>query len=228
MQQSKLRHELKHLVSQGDAIALRRRLAAVAQPDAFAGPDGRYLVRSLYFDNLDDKALREKIDGVNRREKFRIRSYNCDMSLIRLEKKTKVAGLCAKESAVITRAQCEALLRGDREWMLDPGSPLLAELYAKMQYERLRPKTLVDYTREAFVYAPGNVRITLDSRIMTGMHSTDFFARDLPALRADTDGTAILEVKYDGFLPGVIADIVQLSNRQVCAFSKYAVSRIYG
>ena len=79
------RHEWKHEISYSDLLAIRQRLRAVAQADPHA-IDGKYLIRSLYFDNLNDKALREKIDGVNLREKFRIRYYNGDLSLIHLEK----------------------------------------------------------------------------------------------------------------------------------------------
>ena len=84
------RHEWKHAINLADRIAIRQRLRAVAQPDEHAR-DGRYWIRSLYFDNLADKALREKIDGVNRREKFRIRYYNGDVSLLHLEKKSKLS-----------------------------------------------------------------------------------------------------------------------------------------
>lgn len=61
------RHEVKHEISSMDIYILRQRLKAVMMPDSHAR-DGRYKVRSLYFDNLDDKALREKLDGVNIRE----------------------------------------------------------------------------------------------------------------------------------------------------------------
>ena len=83
---AKFRHEWKHLISVSDSITIRQRLSAVAQPDPHA-VDGRYEIRSLYFDNLYDKALREKIDGVGVREKFRIRYYNDNTDLIHLEKK---------------------------------------------------------------------------------------------------------------------------------------------
>ena len=79
------RHEWKHEISFSDLLVIRQRLRAVAEPDPHA-KDGKYLIRSLYFDNRLDKALREKIDGVNMREKFRIRYYNGDTSLIHLEK----------------------------------------------------------------------------------------------------------------------------------------------
>ena len=80
------RHEWKHRINFSDMLALRSRLRAVMERDKHS-IDGKYEVRSLYFDNLEDKALREKIDGVNCREKFRIRYYNGDTGYILLEKK---------------------------------------------------------------------------------------------------------------------------------------------
>ena len=56
-----LRHEWKHLINYGDMIVLRKRLSAVMKTDENA-IDGRYFIRSLYFDNLEDKALLEKLN----------------------------------------------------------------------------------------------------------------------------------------------------------------------
>ena len=95
------RHEWKHPISYGDLLILRQRLGAVMQPDPNA-VGGKYFIRSLYFDTPTDTALRQKLDGVNRREKFRIRYYNHDTSLIHLEKKSKLAGLGNKQSAPLT------------------------------------------------------------------------------------------------------------------------------
>ncbi len=155
------RHEWKIEIAPSDAIAIRQRLRAVAKPDRHA-VGGKYQIRSLYFDNAADKALREKLDGVNMREKFRIRYYNCDPSLIHLEKKSKLNGLCRKVSTELTAAEAQALVDGDSAWMMQSGRPLVQELYVKMHSQGLRPKTIVDYTREPFVYEPGNVRVTLD------------------------------------------------------------------
>ena len=92
------RHEMKHEISYADMLVIRQRMSAVAGQDIHA-IDGKYLVRSLYFDNMDDKALREKIDGVNRREKFRIRYYNHDTSAIYLEKKSKYSAFLGETFA---------------------------------------------------------------------------------------------------------------------------------
>lgn len=220
------RHEWKHEINYADLLVLRQRLKAVMQPDPHA-VGGSYFIRSLYFDNLSDKALREKIDGVNCREKFRIRYYNHDTSLIHLEKKSKWNGLGNKRSAALTAQEAQAIIDGDLEWMLQSGRPLIQELYFKMLSQGLRPKTIVDYTREPFVYAPGNVRVTLDYDIRTGLNCTDFLNPDCVTIPAGS-APIILEVKWDEFLPSVIRDIVQLDGRRTAAFSKYAVCRIYG
>lgn len=223
---SQYRHEWKHEISLSDRLVLRQRLRAVAKPDEHAR-DGRYFIRSLYFDNLADKALREKLDGVDRREKFRIRYYDGDTSLIRLEKKSKRNGLGTKASAPLTAEEAQAIVDGDWDWMPRGGRELVAELYSKMRSQGLRPRTIVDYTREAFVCAPGNVRVTLDYDIRTGLRCTDFLNPDCVTIPAG-DAPAILEVKWDAYLPDIIRDAVQLPSCRSAAFSKYAACRIYG
>jgi hypothetical protein len=220
------RHEWKHEINAGDLVALRQRLRAVARIDSNA-IGGKYFIRSLYFDNLRDKALREKLDGVNRREKFRIRYYNGDASLIHLEKKSKLNGLCGKQSARLTAGQAQQIADGRWDWMMDSSVPLIQELYCKMRSQGLRPRTIVDYTREPFIYGPGNVRVTLDYDIRTGLNCTDFLSPGCITIPAP-QSPIILEVKWNEFLPAVIQDAVQLTGRHSSAFSKYALCRIYG
>ena len=220
------RHEWKHEISRTDLLALRQRLRAVASPDPHA-VDGQYKIRSLYFDNAADKALREKLDGVSRREKFRVRYYNGDTSVIRLEKKSKLGGLGNKQSAGLTAAQAQAIADGRLDWMPDSEEELIRELYVKMRCQGLRPRIIVDYIREPFVFGPGNVRVTLDYDIRAGLRGSDFLDPDCPTIPAG-DAPMILEVKWDHFLPDVIRDAVQLPGRRVTAFSKYAQCRIYG
>lgn len=218
------RHEWKHEISLSDRLAVRARLRAVCQTDEHA-MDGRYVIRSLYFDNLADKALREKLDGVDRREKFRIRYYNGDPSLIHLEKKSKRNGLGSKVMAELTAREAQAIVDGSLGWMPGSGRPLVQELYHKMRAQGLRPRTIVDYTREPFLYAPGNVRVTLDYDIRTGLGCTDFLNPNCVTIPAGEPLT-ILEVKWDAYLPDIIRDAVQLEGRRSSPFSKYAACRI--
>ncbi len=196
------------------------------RPDPHA-KDGKYLIRSLYFDSAADKALREKLDGVNLREKFRIRYYNGDTSVIHLEKKSKRGGLGAKFSAGLSAEEAQRIVDGDLSWMMDSPQPLIRELYCKMRYQGLRPKTIVDYTREPFIFGPGNVRVTFDYDIRTGLSGTDFLDADCVTVPAG-EAPIILEVKWDAYLPDIIRDAVQTPGRRVGAFSKYAQCRVYG
>ena len=222
----KYRHEWKHEINYADLLTLRMRLSAVMKRDEHA-IGGIYRIRSLYFDNLSDKALREKIDGVDIREKFRIRYYNGDTSFIILEKKSKRSGLCSKEHCRITKEEAQNIVDGDIAWMVSSDRPLCRELYSKMLSQGLRPKTIVDYTRDPFVFAPGNVRVTIDYNIRTGAFRTDFLNPDTLTLPAG-DCPIILEVKWDEYLPDIIKDAVTIPGRRVSAFSKYAQCRVYG
>lgn len=219
----KFRHEYKHLINYSELLQLKNRLGAVFEHDGHSGSDGTYYIKSLYFDDYSDKALREKLDGVSKREKFRIRYYDDDLSFIRLEKKTKINGLCNKECAVITAEECKKITEGDTSFLLKSDSELLREFYAKMKYKLLRPKCVVGYRRECFVYSFGNVRVTLDSEISGSNNIKDFLNPDLTLLGLYHN--SVLEVKWDEYLPSLVCDCVQLKNRQSSAFSKYAAVR---
>lgn len=219
----KFRHELKHRVTEFDLIGIRRRLELIATRDKNARSDGFYTIKSLYFDNCYDKALMEKNAGYGKREKFRIRYYNDNTDFIRLEKKSKIGEMCLKNSCRITKECVEKILNGEIGWMKTSGEELICELWAKMQYQLLRPKNIVIYEREAYVYAPGNVRVTIDSDIRGGNDVSRFFCEEDDTLKLFAQ--SILEVKWDEFLPQIINDAVQLSNVRTDNFSKYAATR---
>ena len=220
----KYRHELKHEITTGDMIAIRQRLRAVARPDPHA-VDGKYLRRSLYFDTPTDKALIEKQSGISRRAKFRIRYYNGDKSVIHLEKKCKMGGLGCKLSANLSEEEAQSIVDGNIGWMEGSDNELIKELHSRMVAERLGPKVIVDYTREPFIYGPGNVRVTLDYNIRTGLGNTNFLDVDCITVPA-AHGVCIMEVKWDEFLPEIIRDTVQLPHSRTGSFSKYEACRL--
>ncbi|MDR1704084.1 MAG: polyphosphate polymerase domain-containing protein [Clostridiales bacterium] len=217
------RHEIKLNINAVDCAVLRARLRALAKPDENAMPDGGYIVRSLYFDNFEDKAVFEKLSGMSRREKFRLRYYNGDTGFIRLEKKSKANKLCYKESARISAEDCGALLAGNLEILKRPDNPLLMEFYTTARYQNLRPKALVDYHREAYVYRAGNVRVTFDSNIRVSNSVSGFLNPSLATIPAASG--IILEIKYDGFLPDIFRDVLQIGSRSETEFSKYVAAR---
>lgn len=228
MKQVKFRHELKHYINMSDYLAIRNRLLHIMSSDKNANEKNEYRIRSLYFDNLQDKVLMEKVNGINHREKFRIRFYNNDHSFIRLEKKMKTNDLCAKLSEPISKEECSGLLRGDTAFLRDSDKELFNELYIKMKNQLLKPKTIVDYTREAYIYRIGNVRVTFDKSVRTGIYNRNLFDEDLATVESIDSRYIVLEVKYDEFLPEIVQDVIQTNDRRAAAISKYAAARIYG
>lgn len=223
------RHELKYRIGYAQYIELRNRLRTVMRSDVHTGADGRYLIRSIYFDNYTDKALREKADGVPVREKFRIRYYNDDFSYLTLEKKIKERSLCMKVDAQISERECRALLAGNVGWMREHSSPLVRELYAKMHYQMLRPRVLVSYMREPYIYQAGNVRVTFDSDIRTTLFHRGFLEERVADIdTAEESRDMVLEVKYDAFLPEIIRSLIQINTLRQTAFSKYEACRRFG
>lgn len=222
----KYRHELKQLISAGEAMVLADRLRCVLSHDEHC-EDGAYLISSLYFDDPRDTALKEKINGISRREKFRLRCYNGRTDTVWLEKKSKLSDLCAKQRLALTGAQAQCLLDAGGRYTPQTDSELERELAFKLRLGGLRPKTIADYRREAFVCRAGNVRVTLDSSLRCSLDTKEFLNPGRVMLPARETAT-VLEIKYDEFLPDIVRDLVQLENTRTEAFSKYAACRVYG
>lgn len=225
-QDKTLRNELKYLLGRGEYAALSQRCQAVMHRDPHTGPDGTYRIASLYFDDLGDNALLQNYSGVSHREKFRIRFYNNDLSTLHLEKKVKYGGLGTKYSCPMTAEQLQLLLDGDTGWMMATDLPLMQELYLRMKQDILRPKTIVSYTREPYIYGPGNVRVTFDYDLRSSVRVTDILSGAAPLVPA-YPGRVLMEVKYDHFLPDIIRMILQEGTPRARAFSKYAMCRQY-
>lgn len=223
------RHEYKFQISPQDRQLLLSRLRPLGLEDPHASA-GEYRVYSLYFDDLQDTALRQKLDGVENRDKFRLRYYNGDLSFLRLEKKSKRGNLCQKRSASLPLDQAKAVLAGRPQVLKQCEDPLLMEFYARL-CRGLRPVTLIVYRREPFVYAPGNVRITIDRDIRTGIYARCLDAAQatlVPAAAPENGEPLVLEVKYDAFLPDLIRQAIHLEGRPWTAFSKYVQCRRFG
>lgn len=217
------RHEEKYFISTAAARMLQGRLRAGLRRDGHAGEDGRYFIRSLYFDDYLQSGLLDKVEGVEKREKFRIRFYDMDDRFIRLELKQKIGSLTRKKSAPLTRAQADAILAGDTWPLWDIDDPLLRNFYLKARTRLLRPTVIVDYRREAYVFR--DVRITLDSDLHSGQYRTDLFSPEpytLPVLPSDR---LVLEIKYDDALPYTVRQLLRPLSAARCAISKYELCR---
>lgn len=220
-----IRHELKYLISPIDAHVLARRFSMLFARDRHAGVDGSYVVRSLYFDTPDDLLLRMSKDGMSRREKWRLRTYGDECRVFRLEKKAKCAGASEKSSCQITPDEARAIVSdvGPVPWNFCD-RPVLKEFRHRQVSNLLRPVSVIAYRREAFTYALGNVRLTLDSHVASSTDAQAIINPALPLVPV-APGSVILEVKYDAFIPDIVRHAIETPGAQRVAWSKYVWGR---
>lgn len=221
----KYRHELKFMINRQQYFIIRQRLKSIVEQDTHVGPTGEYHIRSLYFDDINNTALHEKLGGIRDRAKYRIRIYNNSDNLIHFEKKVKFNDYIAKLKEPLTRDMYNSIVSGNFEVLNVPDKPLLRELYYEMRNNLLRPKVIVDYVREPYVCHNGNVRITFDKELQTGLNSTDIFDEALNSIPAIDDKLIILEVKYDEYIPEYIRAALQLEGLNQQSASKYVICR---
>lgn len=219
-----MRHEEKYICSETYLKLLESSIQNFLKPDENQGEDG-YEIRSLYFDTVDDRLYDEGVQGIEKRDKYRIRIYNCNADTIKLEKKTSVRNLKKKVTSLLDREYVERTLVGTGGFVTDfDENSLLLEFAYMQNTELLKPKTIVEYNRKAFVSDLGNIRVTLDRNIRTTAMVEEFFSKDVPMMPILPQGMHLLEVKYDGIFPGYLARVLNFENLERTSFSKYVLS----
>lgn len=221
----KYRVEDKYQLDENSMILLEKRLAVALHTDKNQEDNQGYIVSSLYFDDLMDRHLHDTIDGVAQREKYRIRIYNHSLNTIKLEVKHKKYNRVWKSSRNITIEQMEQLIRG--KCIDDPEKEMHSPitLFNLAIKERgLRPKIIIEYNRKAFLYSAGNVRITFDRDVRASVKE-DLFGTEIDACQLVKPYASVLEVKYDEFLPDVVAQLLEIGNMLQIPYSKYRIGR---
>ena len=217
------RHEFKYLISKRNADILRLRLPHIMERDSHAGPSGRYTIRSLYFDDFSSSALEEKLSGIANREKYRIRYYNYDTSIIKLERKEKHGSLTRKTAAAVSLEEALLLQAVGTKGFIENPDDLVKTFQDKIKNQGLRPRVLVDYDRTPFICRDGNTRITLDENLRTRPYNTDLLASPQAMIPILDNNQVILEVKFDDFLPGHLDAALADIPKAVMAISKFAL-----
>lgn len=225
--QTKYRHELKYQVTDAQIQMLKNRIKGILPLDSHVAKTGSYLIRSLYFDDYEDRCLKENENGTDPREKFRIRIYNGSAEKITLECKRKERGKTHKTSCPLTEAQTRQLMEGKPLPDFGRQPPLLQKLTLQMMTRRLRPVVIVEYERIPYVYKNGNVRITLDTNIASSSAVETFLEPRISGRPVLPVGQQLLEVKYDEYLPDFIYRSLMLPSLRQTAFSKYYICRKY-
>lgn len=224
---NKYRHEYKYLIDSKQMAVLKMRAEGILRRDSHAGPEGSYRIKSLYFDDSTNSCYRENEAGTDPRSKIRIRYYGRNSRSLKLEKKSKVRGMTKKESCILTMEECGLLMRGEIPKISDDFSTEKQMLLTELKIRGLTPRVIVEYQRIPFVAPAGNVRITLDSDIVSSNQVEKFLAESLTRRPVLPTGNSVLEVKFDEFLPSYIKETLFLDSLQWTSFSKYYLCRKY-
>lgn len=220
------RFEWKYLVSGQDYQLLRRLFSSVLNPDAHAGPQGSYPVRSVYFDTPCQSAYHTRNAGLAERRKIRLRLYDPAQEWVKLECKGKRGNAQRKETVRLSRSEAEALLCGDRDFLTHGAVVPLPEQLAHAFLEApLLPVVLVEYDREAYVLPAWNVRVNFDMRMRVTASTLDLFVDCPPYVPLAGSGDIVLEVKHGGTLPTFMLEILSSFDPVRTSFSKYCIAR---
>ncbi len=223
--QPMFRHEIKYLISTAQMKMLQNQINRMLPLDKHAAANGVYNIRSLYFDDYDNRCYYENENGTEPREKFRIRIYNHSANRITLECKRKEHGKIHKSSCPLTTEQTKTLMKGQYLRDIANQPEVLKQLTYRMMTTRMKPVVIVEYDRIPYTYKTGNVRITLDHNMTASTAIDHFLETEIPKRPIMSLGQQLLEVKYDELLPDYIYNNLQLKNLQQTTFSKFYLCR---
>ena len=219
------RHELKYYISNIEYLALVNRLEHILKPDRYSIPKVGYFIRSLYFDSYDDECLYDKQSGNMFRAKYRMRIYDTKTDVVKFEIKNKANNQIFKETAIITKESAIKIINGNYSELLKYNNPILNKIYIKFTNKQYRPKVIIDYMRDAFVFDFFNLRITFDKNLHSNSTDFDIFSNNLHTIPVILEGKQIMEIKYENILPEYIQRTMQLDACERMAISKYALGR---
>jgi hypothetical protein len=194
-------------------------------------PHHRYSVRSIYYDTTGLDFYQEKLSGIKRRKKLRIRAYNQvdKNSVTFLEVKKKNGPTITKiRAGVRYHNLINLLVEKDLEKYIVNGKSAghhiqdAEQFFYYLQLFYLNPTIKVIYERQAFFskFNP-NLRITLDMNLRSSLNVDLENLYEEENLTFALPGKAILEIKLTGELPIWLGKMISLFNLHLQALSKY-------
>lgn len=219
-----LRQEKKFLITLEQFYRLSHELREVLALDSHSDGEG-YLIRSLYFDSLEDRDYEEKEDGVFLRRKIRLRNYGPQTPFAMLEMKQKQGELQKKRSLRMARKDAVRLAAGDYSVLLNYREDFAAECFWAMNQFCYRPKAVITYHRKAFVAKENKIRVTFDHHITGTESCLDIFSDSLLENSILDPWLVVLEVKFNGFLLSYIKDMLRDCSVSETSVSKYCLGR---
>lgn len=219
------RKELKYVISLEKVFRIRNRLSSFLDYDTYSNEEG-YIVRSLYFDSINDKDLFDTLYGLNDKHKIRLRIYSVHDQQVKLEWKRKTGSDSHKVTLLITRENAELMINGDYEFLRSMENDQALSIYHILKREAYSPRTIVEYKRVAYVHPISNIRICFDYQLKASLTPFNFFEENIGVLPILSVDQAVLEVKYDDYLPTLIKEVLSPMDELSQANSKYVQARM--
>lgn len=219
------RQELKYSVNLAETAVLKKRLSVLMKSDAHNGSDG-YMVRSLYFDTLQDSDFEDKVEGHDMRQKIRLRIYDPGAQTAKLELKEKADHFQRKRSLSLSREEAEQMIHADYSFLLRREEKLAHWLYTFLLSRGYRPKCVVEYDRFAYVIDHNDTRVTFDKNLRASESCFDIFDRKLMLYPVSKPNEVTMEVKFNGFLMTYIKNELGICDKMQTSGSKYCRARV--
>jgi len=227
------RYEYKYLVPERLVRAIRSAARTTSRIDKYAGPDGTYRIRSLYFDtpcfDLYLANEREQAD----RFKLRARVYPGKPSPVFLEVKRRVLDVIIKTRAAVPADRWRDVLAGHEAALSGLSSSTRSSalrFLAPYHRHHIRPVLLVEYEREAYISdVDSYARLTLDRKIaVQSREELDLEANpgqwrpiDHVAQTRTAEPVSVLELKFERRPPAWMSALVKNLDLVRFSFSKY-------
>lgn len=221
------RYEYKYIIPNNIAHGLIPYIARHMDYDAYSKGGQTYSVHSVYFDSPERSAFYEKIAGIERRHKYRIRAYSKNLGPddpVFFEVKEKEKDIILKRRFSSTFSQVPEILSQN----LSLDDKTFREWKFAILRRNLTPNILIEYDRLAFVpRSPLDLRITLDQnlRYANMKDVADFSApsRIVEVMKH----SSVLEIKFRHFIPRWTLDLIQKYDLRNDAFSKFCESVMF-
>lgn len=219
-----LREEKKYLITYENYVSSNHYFSKVLHEDEHNNENG-YLIRSLYFDTLNNDDFNNKIDGLELRRKIRLRVYDLKSDIAYLELKQKQGNYQKKNTLKLSKEEALRLINLDYYVLLEKKNKFADEMFMIMSENHYVPKSINQYRRKAYVANENSIRITFDSDIRATETSFDLFNDNLLLNPVFDQNFVVFEVKYNGFLLSYIKDIINSVDRIQTPVSKYCLGR---
>ncbi len=221
------RHEDKYLVAYLQYMRVRQMIAAVMQRDSHAENDRGYTVRSLYYDTVSNRDYHEKEDGVDERQKLRLRTYGSAPSIAKLEIKHRKEGGIFKESVTLSMDEVGKIMAHDPDYSVLESKPAPAanHILWLLQTKGYTPAAIVAYDREAFTLPFYETRVTFDTSIRGGRETGRFLDPSVLLVPVIPSTEIVMEVKYNHMFPNFLRPLISIAEGQNMAISKYWLVR---